>query len=233
MRAPVEHALRWTVALLTLFFFCTLPLTRAQNRGSGSTSAGVLLTQSPQQADNKSQGCISCHTATESASMHPTATVQLGCADCHGGNAGIVLPVGTTRESAAYDDAKTRAHVQPRYGENARSAANPVRAYTAWMRESAEFIQFVNPGDLRVAARTCGTSGCHMAEVQKVRSGMMTHGAMLWGAALYNNGSFPVKTYQFGEFYTRDGQPGKAIADPPPSARETARQGVLPFLEPL
>src|SRR6266850_666233 len=233
MRAPVKHALRWTVALLTLLFFCTLPLTPAQHRGSGSTSAGVLLTQSPQQADNKSQGCISCHTTTESASMHPTATIQLGCADCHGGNAGIVLPVGTTRESAAYDDAKTRAHVQPRYGENARSAANPVRAYTAWMRESAEFIQFVNPGDLRVAARTCGTSGCHMAEVQKVRSGMMTHGAMLWGAALYNNGSFPYKNPHFGQSYGEDGQPQQLITWPPPTPEETRTKGVLPYLYPL
>ena len=193
----------------------------------------MLLTQSPQQADSQSQGCISCHTAIDSASMHPTGTVQLGCADCHGGNAGVVFLSGTARDSAAYDDAKKRAHVQPRHAENARSAANPVRAYTAWMRESAEFIQFVNPGDLRIAARTCGTSGCHMAEVQKVRSGMMTHGAMLWGAALYNNGSFPYKNPHFGQSYGEDGQPQRLITWPPPTPEETRIKGVLPYLQPL
>src|SRR4029079_17893104 len=57
--------------------------------------------------------------------------------------------------------------------------------------------------------------------------------AMLWGAALYNNGAFPLKTYQFGEFYTRDGQPGKAVGQPAASQRETSRGGLLPFLQPL
>ncbi len=31
---------------------------------------------------------------------------------------------------------------------------------------------------------------------------MMTHGAMLWGAALYNNGSFHLKDPRFGESYS-------------------------------
>ena len=31
---------------------------------------------------------------------------------------------------------------------------------------------------------------------------MMTHGGMLWGAALYNNGSFPLKNTRFGESYS-------------------------------
>src|SRR2546429_7356176 len=46
------------------------------------------------------------------------------------------------------------------------SAAYPVRAYTKWLEESREFIQFVNPGDLRVVSRTCGRSGCHVQEVR-------------------------------------------------------------------
>jgi len=66
-----------------------------------------------------------------------------------------------------------------------------------------------------------------------VRTSMMTHGAMLWGAALYNNGAFPLKTYQFGEFYTRSGLPGRAVTNPAPAARDTARFGQLPFLGPL
>ena len=48
--------------------------------------------------------------------------------------------------------------------------------------------RFVNPGDLRVQRRLVGLARCHSAEVRKVQTSMMTHGAMLWGAALYNNG---------------------------------------------
>ena len=36
---------------------------------------------------------------------------------------------------------------------------------------------------------------------------MMTHGAMLWQAALYNNGAFPYKDAHFGESYSHNGVP--------------------------
>ena len=91
----------------------------------------------------------------------------------------------------------------------------------------------MNPGDLRVAEETCGRSGCHTAEVQRVRTSMMTHGAMLWGAALYNNGAFPLKNPHFGESYSRDGTPQRLQTYPPPTAEETRKKGVLPSLEPL
>jgi hypothetical protein len=39
---------------------------------------------------------------------------------------------------------------------------------------------------------------------------MMTHGAMLWGAALYNNGSFHLKDPRFGESYSESGAPQTA-----------------------
>ena len=45
---------------------------------------------------------------------------------------------------------------------------------------------------------------------------MMRHGGMLWGAALYNNGSYPIKDTQFGEVYTADGKP--AIVNTVPRA---------------
>ena len=73
-----------------------------------------------------------------------------------------------------------------------KSSANPIRPYTNWLKESKEYIQFVNPGDLRVAEETCGTAGCHAREVRAVQTSMMTHGAMLWQAALYTNGALPV-----------------------------------------
>ncbi len=41
------------------------------------------------QADEKSKGCVSCHTDSDRKTMHASSAVVLGCTDCHGGNAGI------------------------------------------------------------------------------------------------------------------------------------------------
>ena len=178
-----------------------------------------------------SEGCISCHTQTDSATMHETGTVKITCVDCHGGNGEIVAPRGSQADSADYKSAKARAHV---VSKNSRDdLATGRRVYTDWLKENLEYIRFVNPGDLRIADKTCGTSGCHASEVQRSRSSMMSHGAMLWGAALYNNGSFPFKNPHFGESYTRDGVPQRIQTWPPPTPKETKEKGVLPFLEPL
>ncbi len=68
----------------------------------------VLLLQSQAEADRKSAGCITCHTATDSATMHSTGTVRLGCTDCHGGNAEIRLTADAPKDSPQYDQAKAR-----------------------------------------------------------------------------------------------------------------------------
>lgn len=169
----------------------------------------------------------------DSPSMHTTGTVRLGCTDCHGGNAQIALPVDVAQGSARYQELTRQAHPRPRFAEDAYSSANPIRSYTKWLKEDVDYIKFVNPGDLRVAEQTCGRSGCHSAEVQRVRTSMMTHGAMLWGAALYNNGAVPFKNPHFGESYAPDGIPQRLQTLPPPTAEETRTKGVLPFLEPI
>ncbi len=58
--------------------------------------------QTPAEAAAKSSGCISCHTASDDATMHVTPAVVLGCTDCHGGDASVVGD-------------KRRAHVLPKY----------------------------------------------------------------------------------------------------------------------
>ena len=190
-----------------------------------------LTMQSPAQADSQSAGCITCHTSTDEPSMHPSGTVKIGCATCHGGDPSVSLTVGAAPGSRAYDDAKRKAHPRARIAEFEQTSANPERAYTQWLRESVEYIQFINPGDLRVVDRTCGT--CHAAEVMNVRTSMMTHGAMLWGAALYNNGSVPWKNPRYGESYAPDGTPQRLQSYPAPTPEETRTKGVLPYLEPL
>ena len=121
-----------------------------------------------------------------------------------------------------------RAHVLPSRRDIWTSSDNPQRAGVASLDESAEFIRFVNPGDLRVAEKTCGR--CHYAESAFVKKSMMTHGGMLWGAAAYNNGSFPLKNTVFGEFYTRGGLPAIGFTTPQPSETTTQKTGILPSL---
>ncbi len=187
--------------------------------------------ETPEQAQRQSAGCVSCHTATDSASMHPDSPVIIGCADCHGGDPNV-MAAGAPK-SAEYIAATRKAHVQPRFAEDAARGGHPVRVYTRWLRESLEWVRFVNPGDLRVAPQTCGSSGCHTEEVRNVSTSMMTHGAMLWGAALYNNGAFPLKNPHFGESYDANGEPQRLRTFPPPTPEETRTKGVLPYLDPL
>ena len=42
--------------------------------------------QTWEQADAKSAGCVSCHTASDRKTMHASPAVVLGCTDCHGGD---------------------------------------------------------------------------------------------------------------------------------------------------
>lgn len=184
-----------------------------------------LSKQSQAEADRKSVGCISCHTDSDARTMHTARTVVLGCVDCHGGDSAIQLSQGAAVGSAEYDQAKGAAHVAPRFPERWPSAANPQRSYALLNQERPEFVRFVNPGDLRAAPQTCGVKGCHPDEVARAGSSMMTHGAMLWGAALYNNGAFPLKSYRFGESYSPNGEPQRL--------QSSEGKGALPFLSPL
>ena len=86
--------------------------------------------------------------------MHTTGTVHLACTDCHGGKADVEAPPAREPGSASVREAKKQAHPQPKHSASCGAAsANPVRPYADWLKESKEYIQFVNPGDLRVADR--------------------------------------------------------------------------------
>jgi hypothetical protein len=181
----------------------------------------------------KVEGCISCHALIEP--MHKYGTTEtleklkdgkdamgLSCTACHGGN-----PVARTKEEA---------HVTPKFAsqwsrDGKYTGANPERSNTLLARESWEFVRFVNPGDLRVVGKTCAGSGCHEVESKNVARSMMTHGAMLWGAALYNNGSFHLKDARFGESYSESGAPQTLLQTSTEEQRRT--KGLLSLLDPL
>src|SRR5580700_4295483 len=145
------------VSALSLLFALRTAPTASGAHPSRDASPNFFRGQSQEEADRKSAGCISCHTSTDEPTMHPTKTVRLGCTDCHGGNVSISLAPGTAPNSAEYNSAKEKAHVQPRDPSFKNRSALPERTYTKWLAESAEYIKFVNPGDLRVAPETCGT----------------------------------------------------------------------------
>jgi len=202
-------------------------------RAADEKNSPSLIGQTQEDADRNSAGCVSCHTQTDQPTMHTTGTVRLGCTDCHGGDAGARAAPGVAASSPEYAQAKHRAHPQPRDSKFADRSANPERLYTEWLRESAEYVRFVNPGDLRVAAETCGRSGCHPREVRNVSTSMMTTGGMLWGSALYNNGAYPHKDTRFGESYAHDGAPQMVRTIPQPLPEETRAKGILPEITPL
>src|SRR5579863_92526 len=205
------------------------PSLRASDENTGPT----LIGQTQEEADRKSAGCISCHTKTDEPTMHATGTLRLGCTDCHGGNADARVAPAASPTSPEYEQVKRRAHPQPHDQKIADRSANPERLYTQWLKESPEYVRFVNPGDLRVAPDTCGRAGCHPSEVRNVSTSMMTTGGMLWGAALYNNGAYPHKDTRFGESYSRDGAPQAVRTIPQPAGEETRAKGILPEITPL
>ncbi|HXF80898.1 MAG TPA: hypothetical protein VN598_18670 [Usitatibacter sp.] len=171
---------------------------------------------------------MSCHTASDRATMHQNPAVILGCTDCHGGNAKVERRE-ERRETREYEDLMRQAHVLPR-DEKAwhwPSSATPERTYTLLNRESPEFVRFTNPGDLRVAREACGA--CHLSIVQASERSLMSTAAMFWGGATYNNGILPFKKSILGEAYTREGNAASLVNPVVPDAF-LASKGVLPSL---
>ena len=137
---------------------------------------------------------------------------------------------------------RTRRSTAPRSGRRTRSRASrtcgsrrqtPSAPTPQWLRGVAGVHPVRQPRrssrrrpDLRQRATP--------AEVRNVRTSMMTTGAMLWQAALYNNGGAPYKNARYGESYAPDGTPQTAAGLSGADARRKRRtKGWLPFLEPL
>jgi hypothetical protein len=193
-------------------------------------------TQSIEDVRAKSAGCYSCHVQTDEPSMHASPAVQLGCTDCHGGDANVMGDAKLDYDGPENVAAREKAHVLPLYPKswNYPSSANPKRSYTLLNREAPEFVRFVNPGDYRASREACGA--CHMEVITAAERSLMGSGAMLFGGAAYNNGIVPYKSYIFGEAYTREGKPAKIVSpgNPPGTITEAQRQrGVLAELYPL
>ncbi len=245
-----------------LFVLATLPDAQAEEKEKPLdikyvTAPPAPKSQSFEAAKAKSDGCMSCHTETDEMSMHNVSGINLGCTDCHGGNADIFaskelqadyLAHGmrsgrkgkddhgsykTDEDKSDYERLRDQAHVLPKYPKswNWPSSANPKQSYTLLNKAAPEYIRFVNPSDYRVAREACGA--CHLPIIEASERSLMATGAMLWGGAAYNNGILPFKNYVLGEAYTRDGKPAKLLSpgNPPGTVTpEQAARGALPAL---
>lgn len=197
------------------------------------TAPPAPASQTGDDVERKSAGCVSCHTNSDAKNMHSNPAVNLGCTDCHGGNAGITLSANLQQGSEPYVNLMEQAHVLPRFPEAWPTSANPERTYTLLNKESPEFVRFINPSDLRIAEEACGA--CHMPIIEASKRSMHSTGVMLWGGASYNNGILPFKNYILGESYNREGV-GTVLKSPPVPENiqaEVYATGVIPELLPL
>ncbi len=235
MRHGLHFCRAWATALMLWLLPVMLqaaegPVLKQQNR---VTAPSAPAWQSPAEAVRKSSGCGSCHSASDSKTMHTNPAVVLGCTDCHGGNAGVQKPVDSNRDDPAFIEAMKQAHVLPDYADKWRwpRSSNPPISYTLLNKEAPEYIRFVNPSDYRIVREACGS--CHMPQILAAERSIMATGAMLWGGASYNNGILPYKRYLLGEAYTRDGQPAVVTPLMVPTEDMTHRFGALKTLLPL
>ena len=207
----------------------------AQAAFADQSTPTSLKGQSDADVEKSSAGCMSCHTTTDNRSMHTNPVVKLGCADCHGGDAGRMLPTGVARGTTEYRKVLDAAHVKPRYPVewNYPSSANPQRSYALLDKEKPEFIRFVNPSDYRVVRESCGQ--CHSSIIEASVRSLHSTGAMFWGGASYNNGILDDKQYILGESYTRDGKGVNLLGPtlPPSLAGAAGDASILPMLHPL
>ncbi|HEV2296336.1 MAG TPA: hypothetical protein VGR35_21010 [Tepidisphaeraceae bacterium] len=216
----------------------TIDFAMAKKMGFSFPPATKLTSE---QVKYESASCLACHNElaaetgggvggihADSHDMH-ARNQFISCVGCHGGDGRVPVPSGLNSEQREL--VKRLAHPKPAVSELWTSAANPKTVGAATLRETADYIRFVNPGDLRAARVAC--FNCHQDVVNNVEKSMMSHGAMLWGAALYNNGSINRKDPIFGESYSPQGVPQQVFQIPPPTTREVREQGILPSLLPL
>jgi hypothetical protein len=120
-------------------------------------------------------GCVSCHAPIEAA--HAPFIAESKCTACHGG------------DGAATDQATAHVAVPPNWAD---IRANLPPAPDGFIRDFAPdqldaidpaYLKFINPGDLRVAAETCGA--CHEGHAETVaRSVMATNAGHYWPTLL-------------------------------------------------
>jgi hypothetical protein len=191
----------------------------AQSTNGGGGGADIRGPQGQQPTQGApSEGCTKCHTGVEDPHVTNLRANSPSCVDCHGGNG-----AATTIEAAHT--------AKPKHPEKWHGAANPEESFTLLNNESWDWIRFVNPSDFRVAHVSCGK--CHDDYIRSMKKSAMALSPQVYSTALYNNGTLPTKNALVGESYSPSGQAQMVRTIPPPTAEETAKKGILPFLLPF
>jgi len=152
--------------------------------GGGGAPPAPVVTET-------SAGCLACHVGLDQPGELVHEKFDLGCTDCHGGDA------------TATD--LSRAHVAPRAGTPVVGGDR-----VAPLDGDLSFLRFRNPSDFRVLSRTCGRSGdgtgtnCHQAEAATVVDSLMATNAGLFQGLGFETGFFASRTPGVGVFGATD-----------------------------
>ncbi len=160
-------------------------------------------------------GCVTCHGGAEEPrdldgdgrpdvgieQAHREANFTAGrCSVCHGGDA-----TATKIEEA---------HVPiPADWAEIRGIEGRPPAPDGFIRDFApnqldridrDYLQFINPGDMRVLDRTCGSAGCHEDKAATLASSVMTTNIGHYWPTLYLSGRQMDRTPHHGSFPVED-----------------------------
>ena len=191
---------------------------RRRRRRAGRPTG--LNSQSQADADRKSAGCLTCH--------KPDSRV-----DAQGWRAGRLhrLPWRRCHGVARVNDGQGHTAIRRGPAARARGAVarhladlGQSRRMRGTRRSTSARHSFVSSIPA-ISALRIRRAAPAMPKKSAMFEELMRHGGMLWGAALYNNGSYPLKDTQFGEIYTVDGQPAIVNTVPPPTPLMTAAAG--------
>src|SRR3982750_3223343 len=108
LNAILLASVGWTAALVWTVSAASTSPVGATFRSPVPQTAQAPTPMSPVKASMEtsdeavaaSAGCITCHTKTDEASMHPSGTVTLGCATCHGGDPKVYVAPGAAPPAA-------------------------------------------------------------------------------------------------------------------------------------
>ncbi len=146
--------------------------------------------------------CMKCHNGSlehdyagpglENPHPFPGAD-QLRCVTCHGGN-----PNGTDKDSSHVppppeigDRNNWRNNRTAYFNRLTLTGLDKVADYTAGGRSytALDYLQFINPGDLRVATQARGCGQCHLPHADKVAGSTLATATGIFSGALYAAGA--------------------------------------------
>lgn len=174
--------------------------------------------------------CEVCHAPLTDGVPHGIETAHpwhyVSCTTCHGGQDRVCDgTLGGTPEAPTCDGAwvydEARSHVSPGGGPAYLKNLSPA----ALDRVPPDYLRFINPGDQRVARKTCGL--CHQAEVKAQEMALMRHTAGELAVARWRGGKQPSPLPLFAavDVSDADADPDDACTvatlsrfDPPPIA---------------